>query len=319
MPESRRRSRLSSAFRRFVPIVLLGLFSIGTVSAQQVTPSHVNQVVETLIVELELLHEENFSEPDLSGADLNISARLPRHVLQKAREVFLKVQLLRSINGLPPRTLPPVAVREVKPSDVRQMVDNILKDARELRLVFGVRVEAEEVALKPDQKPTDVYRSLIRAGAMIDQLGVPKTVPNDVHRVALTINGEIELIRAKRGVTVSVPAGEPTRGMSPGDVYAGGFVLLNSLKSLVERDPDYRIPGGIVLPTRKKGSITPGDVLDLLNNILAELSAVKAKIGAITPTDLVAAPSGKTPSDVFDALVRAVALVDTIKASAPIN
>lgn len=299
--------------------VLLAVFAGGAASAQQITPSHVNQVVDELVLELELLHDANFSAADLSSVNLNLTARRPRHVLQKGREVFLKVQSLRFINGLPPRELPAMPVREIKPSDVKRMVDDVLSSARELRSVYGVTAVAKKPALQSGLKPTDVYRTLIRASAMVDQLGVPGTVPNDVYRVALTINNEIELIRAKVGINVSVPAGARSKGKSPADAYNQGFALLNGLKSLTEGIAEYKIPGGVVLPTKKTGAITPSDVLDLLNNILAELSAIKVKTGVATSTQLVAAQSGKTPSDVYDALGLGVALVDTISTKSSIN
>ena len=183
--------------------------------AAPITPDDVYRVTGMINGELELLHESNDSIPtvDINAPDL--TPRRPRHVLQKAREVLLKVQLLRKINGLPESALPPMPLREVRPADVKKMVDLIEQDIVALRPVFGVTKSPVSVPRPSGKRPTDVYADLDRATARLDVLGIPRIVPNDIYRVALTIIGDLEKVRSARGLTEPVPMQSGTRTSNP--------------------------------------------------------------------------------------------------------
>ena len=159
--------------------------------AARITPDDVYRVTGMINGELELLHESNDSMPTVDMNTPDLTRRRPRHVLQKAREVLLKVQLLRKINGLPESDLPPMPLREVRPADVKKMVDLIKQDIVALRPVFGVTKSPISVPRPSGKRPTDVYPDLARASARLDGLGIPRIVPNDVYRVALTIIGDL--------------------------------------------------------------------------------------------------------------------------------
>lgn len=89
---------------------------------------------------------------------------------------------------------------------------------------------------------------------------------------------------------------------TPGDAYNAGVKLLANLKALTETYKDLAIPGGIVLPEAKEGKVTPGDVILIQNNLLAELSSLKAKVGVKTPTKDFPPQAAKTPSNVVGAI-----------------
>ena len=89
--------------------------------------------------------------------------------------------------------------------------------------------------------------------------------------------------------------------------------MLTQLQTLTENNADFAIPNGVVMPNDRSGKVRPGHVLDLLNNALAEISAIKVKVGATTPTELAPPQSGKTPSNVFDAVSTARAMVESLQ------
>ncbi len=293
-------------------IVLVLAGCPGEVGAAAITPDDVYRVTRTINGELELMHESNDSMPIVDIDAPELTPRRPRHVMQKAREVLLKVQLLRRINGLAQNDLPPMPLHEVRPADVKAVVDLIRRDLAALRSIFGV-TKAPFSAPNPTGKtPTDVYSDLVRAGEQLDGLGIPRIVPNDVYRVALTIVDDLEKVRIARGVTEAVPTLLGSKDKQPSDVYAKAFEILRALGALTSENPDIEIPGGIVLLNRRSGRIEPAHVMDLLNNILAEISAIKVTVGARSLTEFAPPQAGRTPSHVYDPVSTALVLVETL-------
>lgn len=304
---------------KMITRVLFGLpmlLAVGLATpafAEPITPSHVYQSVDKANAELALLHKANQSNAKADKKAPALTERRPRHVLQKAREVLMKVQALRLINGLPEKTVPPFPVREVLPADVKNVVDRIVADVADLRPVFGVTETAPPSPLPSGKTPTDVYGHLVAAGLQVDGLGIPKSVPNAVYRVALTIISDIEKVRAARGITDPVAMTTGASGKKPKDVFENGVQLLTQIQALTEGNADFAIPNGVVMPNKRSGKIRPAHVMDLLNNALAEISAIKVKVGATTPTELAPPQSGKTPSNVYDAVTTARAMVETLQ------
>ena len=291
---------------------MLLLLSGGTVTAQTVTPSQIFQVGETINAELATFNAANASTPSDDPAIDTATDRLPRHVFQKARELLLKVQVLRTLKGLPEQSMPPVEVHEIQPADSKKLLDLALAGLRELGPAFGNPAPPAPVPLVDGKTPTDAYRSVARAAVSIDALGLPAVTPNEVYRVALTIVSDLQKIRAARGLSGDVPLPDLIAGKKPADVYQDGYALLGELSKLVQSKPDFAIPQGITMPARRTGAINPAYVLDLLDTVLGEISATKAKVGATQPTELAPVQTGKTPSDTVRVLTQARAMVATL-------
>ncbi|CAK0752438.1 conserved hypothetical protein [Gammaproteobacteria bacterium] len=292
-------------------IIAGGVLSAPTV-ADEITPAHTFQAADNINAELAAMHEANSSQPVIDEGFPALTPRYPRHVFQKAREVLIKVEMLRSLNGLSENPVPVFPVTEIKPANVLKMLDTALQDLTELRPIFKVTKKIAPAPLLPGKVPTDVYGNLQKASNSLDGLGIPKTVPNDVYRLALMIVDDLEKIRAARGKTDPVNATTGTTGKKPLDTYNRTFEILEALKAKVEIDPALKITGGIVLPNRRTGAITPSYVLDLENNVLAELSAIKAVTSISSPTVLPPPPQGKTPSDTYDLLTKALTMIGSL-------
>ena len=280
--------------------------------AQDITPSHVFQVIQNINAELAAMHEANASQPLVDQNAPALTPRAPRHVVQKAREVLLKVEVLRTLNGLPERPVPPFPVAEITPSHVKVLVDQALTDLLDLRAKFNVTKPISAVPLVMGKTPTDNYIDLQKASESLDGLGIPKIVPNDVYRLALVMVDDLEKIRAARGKTDTVEAPTGATGKKPLDTYNQAFAVLEQLKSKVEGDPSIKLAGGIVLPNRRTGTITPAHVADLENNLLAELGSLKFAVGVTSPSLLPPEPQGKNPSDTYDILTKALALATSL-------
>jgi hypothetical protein len=292
--------------------ILLAMVVSAPAGADEITPSHVYQVVDNINAELAAMHTANLSQPVVDEGAPPLTPRNPRHVIQKAREVLLKIETLRGINGLSEDPVPPLPVTEIKPADVKKMVDTAYQELIALRPVFKITKTISPASLQTGKVPTDVYDNLQKASNSLDGLGIPRIVPNDVYRLALMMVDDLEKIRAARGKTDPINAPSDSSGKKPLDVYNHVFEVLETLKTKVETDPSLKVPGGIVLPNHRSGRIVPAHVLDLENNVLAELSSIKAFIGVTTPTVLPPKPQGKTPSKVYDEVNKALALAQSL-------
>ena len=165
---------------RLLKVCLSILSLAGSQVSAQTTPDHVYQTVQGPLNVLEMINEANFSTS--KPANTSVEPALPRHVLQLARDVWRKTQLLRFMNGLPTSALEPVPSRQIKPADVKLTVDQIFEQLVGVLPAYGIEDIPELPALTSGKKPTDVFQSLLKLSASLDGLGIPSTVPNDVHQ-----------------------------------------------------------------------------------------------------------------------------------------
>lgn len=269
------------------------------------TPSHVFQVTEQVIQELERF--QRFENVTSRPPTYIPARRSPRHVLQKARETLLRLQELRLQKGFEKQPEPLFPVRKVTPANVRVLVEQILDGVRELRSVYGVSENPIEVPFVEGKTPTDVYGNLARIGAMLESLGAPPLQPKDVFRLVMTLISDLDSILQGSGIQCSATVPATSHAKQPADVYALAYELYRELERVKSKST---LLGDVIdLPDRKTGTIVPGDVLDLLNNILADVGEIKARMVVNRPLVLAPAAGAKIPGDVFAAVSKAKAMV----------
>ncbi len=286
------------------------LFSLSAVQADDVTPSHVYQVANTAVRELqEVLSAKKIKRQHL---DLEASPRRPRHVLQKAREVFVKLQNIRLLLNLPPIEVPPLSVGRIAPVDVKIQTNRILDAVRELYQTSGKKTLVDLVRFRSGKTPTDVYAQMAQISSMLDELQETAVKPSDVFRFSVTVKQVLEEIY-KIKMNGALPSYEiaPVTGKSPRDVFQLGRVLHAKLEVL-EAKHGYNIDGGVGEVKAKAGRVTPSDVLDLMNIILADVNAMKLPAGVQHVTQLPAYEGRKTPSDVFQEISKSIYIVDAL-------
>lgn len=300
---------------RLFLILLAGVFLLpqNDANAQaKITPSHVYQSAENAVIELKLLLDANFSDTTDAPLTFDVSNKRPRHVIQKAQELLRKLAVLKRINGIASTPLPPIPVREITPADVKGIVDKVLNEVRNLKSSYGITTAPSAASLREGMKPTDVYKMLVQADTMIQRLDIPAVVPNDVYQVGLAVLDDLRQVSEVLGVPMLEQGAPAAKGKKPAAVYEIAIVVLERLKVLVSSDPALAIPGGINIPKAKSGKITPGDVIEMMNTALAELSSLKNKVGAKRSTALIPAQAGKTPSDAYTSVDNALLLTNAI-------
>ena len=228
----------------------------GAVPALAQDASQAYQVVDSISMELARMNAANDSTPKADAADPPLAERQPRHAIQKAREVWLKVQALRETNGLPTRPVPAFPAHEVTAAGVKRFVAQIHADVVDLRPSFGVTGSAA-APRATGKNATDVYTHLSHVSAQLDTLGIPKISGNEVYQVVLTLVHDLEQLAQARGVPVPAEMATGAEGKKPKDVYAQVFAVADQVKALAAARPEYNVPSGIVALNRRSGRITP--------------------------------------------------------------
>ncbi len=302
-----------------IKLLLSSLLFIGTAAtfqlqAQSAKPADVLLSVESVKAELNQLYKASLSTPPALKS-ITLPAKRPRHVYQKAREVFLKIQILRRLNGLQANNLPTTPTQEVTPGDVRNLVDSSRRGLKEIIPLYWVNDSIQEPLKKNSATPTDVYRGLHEVSQLLDGLNIPPVVPNDVYRVALLIQSDMQkLYAARTGKSFDTSGFQTnTSGKTPKDVYEAEYAFLEALKQFSETAENAQIPAGISLPPRETQAINPGKVLELGNSILAEISSLKTVSNAEMQSELPAPPAGKNPSNVYDTITNASLILQALK------
>ncbi|MEP0961762.1 MAG: hypothetical protein ABJQ70_15925 [Roseobacter sp.] len=292
---------------------VVALLFVAIQASAQATPNHVFQKTERIRAILESLNQANYSNDESTMPPPEPA--MPRHVLQVTREIWRKTQLLRFMNGLPTSALDPVPVQEITPTQVVIVVDQLLVQLVELKPAYGLMGEIAEVSLPTDKTPGDVLANLLRLSDLLDSLGVPTTVPNDVYQVASSVllNGialaESLGISDAQATVNSVPE---VTGKSPKDVYDEALAMFADLDRLTKTQSVLAPKGGIFVPDPQAEKVTPGDVLLKIARAGADINAMRAK--SQTEGTSFQAPylGGKTPSDVMHRVLQVRAVVDLI-------
>jgi len=269
--------------------------------AEKITPSTVFQVTQDIIIQLNRMHDANFTTPDFTKTRLELPVRLPRHVLQQALNLRSKIQVLKRVNGIKATEIPAPLIKEVTPEDVLNISETILAELSQFDKPFGLASFKKQAKFVDGKTPTDVYANLLRAETMIIQLGIPSTVPNDVFNTAVSISQEIEFLRIDKGKIEPIEAPITSIGKTPSDAYTLAYYIIKGIRSLANKK-EYTIPKGVIMPKRIRKDITPRDVQQLLIYSLAELSSIKARLGLKDKLVLPPPAAGKTPSSVVDQL-----------------
>lgn len=253
----------------FLPSPLLLCFSLlfFSLQSQASTPSHVYQQVESLVADIHAIRQQqNIHEP---ARDPGIQiAKTPLHVYTKGLELFEKVQRYQKANNWPTVPVPGLPTQNTTPSDVLALMVQIDTQIQVVKQRLNI-TSAKEYGLVPGKTPSDVYEHVWRASLLMDEL-VGAIKPAFVYRNTERIIEGINQLASDMGKTLQRPEKVAVSGKKPIDANIEGFKVLYQLVALERKlkIKPLRVPG---FPS---GNITPSDVYDTTNNILAELTRI---------------------------------------------
>ena len=276
-----------------------------------ITPSHVFQATEDLIAEIEILRSEMGISDYPQEVELQ-EDRTPVHVYAKTLEVMRKIARVRSKFGLPPLQVGQIPVKVIEPRDVFDNVQLMLDALRRVKTQFVIENEIQPAPLVGAKRPSDVYQNLGDASFLLDGLVGRPLTPNDVHNNMLRIQDEMELVAARLQATLELDLPPVEGRRRPRDVaqqvLRAGYKIVN-LQTRLGMDASS-------VPTLTLVRVTPSEVYEITNILLAEMARIKAHLDINLPHEERPNSRNKTPTDVFAESLRMIRNLDILAVAA---
>ena len=283
----------------------------GEADRRGATPSHVFRAVQDLIAEVEILRDELgvYDYPPLAELQED---RMPVHVYAKTLEVLTKVTRIQRRYGLPTGEVGRIPFKEVVPGDVLGNVEYIISELRNFKRAMVIDREIEPTPLVGGKTPSVVYKALADASFMLDGLRGRPLAPDDVFQNVSYVLDEMELIAAKLRVPLSLELPVVDGSKTPTDVAQQ--VLRATYKVINLQNRIGMDASGV--PTLTLVRVTPSEVYDATNMLLAEMARIKLHLNINVPRDSSPEPKGKRPSDVFQMVLVIIQNLDAMTAAA---
>lgn len=296
-------------------LFIMFLFAVSSLSATVKTPSDVYSETVVLTKMVKFLRKENGIEKAFNKIE-KPKNKLPRHVLQKSIEVLRKVDKYREIHKMGAISVPPVPSRDITPQDV---FNNIVRLKKELGYLLR---EKRNVDLKRfsyqqfyNKTPSDVYRELWMISLGFDALLGQGFTPTDVYAQTEQIVEIIQFLghsqREKKGID------KPALKMNqhPNHALYKSIDLIRKIHAAERRLWMKAVP----IPTIEEKRISPTEVYDSLQTVIAELDRISRRLGIERSFEPRMPKTKKSPADVVQNLQYAIALMPSFSFDKVLN
>ncbi|MDE0036215.1 MAG: hypothetical protein OXU77_01495 [Gammaproteobacteria bacterium] len=276
------------------------------------TASHVDQAVQDLIAEINVLREE-LGVYDYPAEAERQDDRAPVHIYVKSLEVLTKLSAVQRKFGVPAAEVGRIPFKEIEPEDVLANVAYILREVRKIKAQMVIEREIEPAPLAGGKTASSVYKSLADASFLLDGLRGRPLTPDDMFRNAGYVLDEMELIAAKLKVPLDFELPEISGAKRPVDVaqqvLRATYKVIN-LQTRLGMDASG-VPGLTLV------RVTPSEVYDATNMLLAEMARIKLHLDINVPRDDDGTePRGKKPEDTFAVVLVIVRNLDVMSRAA---
>ena len=310
---------MNIATTRTATPVALALFALAlatTLGAQaqttnKVTPSHVYQATQNLVAEIHLLRDAMGImdyPPEAEPQD----DRAPVHVYAKSLEVMKKISRAQRRLGMQPGKVGQIPVKNVAPSDVLASVETLIWELRRTKAQLVIEDEIAPVPFEGGKTPSAVYKALGDASFLLDGLVGRPIAPTDVFSNVVHIQEEMELIAAKLKVALELNPPVVEGRKRPQDVAQQ--VLRATFKTINLETRLGMDASGV--PNLTLVRVTPAEVYEATNVLLAEMVRIKAHLGINLPREETVDARNKTPSDVFAQVLLVIRNLDILAKAA---
>ena len=276
-------------------VVLIFLLPIAVIANDgKVTPSHVYQVSENIISEIEILREaigvdDEPNEPEAQRG------KTPIHVYGKGLELLEKISKAQRKLGMTPAEVGEIPLRDIKPADVFELVSAILLQLTNMKEQLVISDTIENAKFIGAKMPSDVYENLWLASYMLDGL-VPPIKPKDVYRNIQYIHGEMRLIATKLDVSLDLDPPEITGRKRLKNI---GQQALFSLYKISELEKRLDGMAAASVPEVTLVRIRSSDIYDLTNMLIAEMVRIKVHLKIDLPRGEQPTPHRVKTNEVF--------------------
>lgn len=276
-----------------------------------VTPSHVYQATLDLISEIEILREA-MGVADYPGEAEPQEDRAPIHVYAKTLEVMKKVSRVQKRLGMVPVTVGQIPVKVIVPRDVLSNVKAIIEEIRRMKKQLVVAERVPPAPFVGGKTPSLVYKNLGDASFLLDGLVGRPITPNDVYGNVLAIRDEMELVAAKLKVALALRPPKFEGRKRPKDVAQQ---VLRATYKVINLQTRLGMDASGV-PNITLVRVTPAEVFEATNVLLAEMVRIKVHLDIKLPRTLRPDPRNKRPTDVFGQVLLIIKNLDVLSKAA---
>jgi len=276
-----------------------------------ITPSHVHQATQDLIAEIEILREAMgiFDYPAEAEPQED---RSPIHVYSKSLEVMQKIAWVQRRLGILPVKVGQIPVKNITPKDVFASVEILILEIRRLKAQLVIEDEINPAPFVGGKTPSLVFKSLADASFLLDGLVGRPLSPSDVFTHIMHVHDEMELVAAKLKTTLELDLPIVEGRKRPTEVAQQAlraiFKVIN-LQTRLGMDASG-------VPNLTLVRVTPAELYEAANIMLAEMVRVKAHLGITLPREERRDARNKRPRDVFAELLLVIRNLDILAKAA---
>ena len=277
---------------------------------EDATPSDVYRASLDVLAEIRILREELGAEDYPAEAETQ-DDRAPLHVYAKSLEVMGKVSRVQRRLGMPVRKVGQIPVKVIEPGDVLVSVTTILDQLREIKSQMVIAREIDPAPLVAGKTTSMVYKNLADASFLLDDLVGRPLNPNDVYLNTVHLLDDLALIanELRAPVKEEAPAVEGRKSSKDvaQQVLRASYKMVN-LQTRLGMDASS-------VPTLTLVRVTPTEVFDATNMLLAETMRVKHHLGIDVERAERAVSRNKQPTDVFAQVLLVIMNLDALMAT----
>ena len=278
---------------------------------EQITPSHVYQATQNLIAEIHVLRDAMGIvdyPPEAEPQD----DRAPVHVYAKTLEVMKKISRAQRRLGMDPGKVGQIPVKEIVPGDVLASVETLVWEVRRTKAQLVIEDEITPTPFEGGKTPSTVYKALGDASFLLDGLVGRPIAPTDVFSNVIQIQEEMELIAAKLKVALELDPPVVEGRKRPQDVAQQ--VLRATYKTINLETRLGMDASGV--PNLTLVRVTPAEVYEATNVLLAEMVRIKTHLGINLPRETTADARNKNPTHVFAQVLLVIRNLDILAKAA---
>jgi len=294
--------------------VFLFFLFISALFAINKTPSDVYSESKVVNQMLQALRVENGVDKTLEELPIQKN-KLPRHVLQKSIEVLRKVDKYREIHGLGRIAVPPVPPRDITPQDVYNNIERLKQEV--LFLLSSQNNSDKKFKYKQynGKTPSDVYRELWMISIGFDALLGQGFTPTDVYAQSQQVVDIIKFLRVTQREKRDITKPLKKHSQHPNHALYKSVELIKQINSAEKKLWMKAVP----IPNIEEKVISPTEVYDSLQTVIAELNRISRRLGVERTFELKEMNEKKSPADVVQNLEYAIALLPEFKFSKELN
>jgi len=280
----------------FIITIVAGLVFMAsdTISANDIY--HITRQIRVGLLEIEEVQHVQDEAP----AYLPFN-RQPRHVIQKTRDMLLRINVLLKRAGLESEYIEVTPITHITDKIVAKQLDHLLQATTRLRTKHNLPTEfGQEVEPHFGKTITDVYASLQVVEKMLEALGVPITSPNEAFQFAVIVRDDIQFIMHNRFHMCDDMSPEHAKDKNAADVYYYLYTVLGEIHEMTRREFSHHVPPNLHVPQLKRPPISEEDVIDLLDQTIADVGAMKHSMGMSRVSGRGKPVEKKTHTDVYN-------------------